>query len=97
MVELYFESARTGETHLKRKCLVFFKLDEQDGLLVVHRHEFALCVPGAGFEEVQMQQSDSSQSSTIKTRDQVRYALPFNADVGGKNVVTNGERRRNNQ
>ena len=47
--------------------------------------------------EVRVQQSDDLQSPTIETRNQVRNALPFNTDIGRKNIITNGERCGNNQ
>ena len=32
-------------TNLERKCFIFFKLDKENGLLIVHGHEFALSIP----------------------------------------------------
>lgn len=79
-------------TDLERERFMFFKLDEQDRLLVVHGHELALCVP----RQLHISQglhgkSEHSQSTAIETRHEIGYALAFNTDIGRQDIIAYGQ------
>lgn len=38
-------------TYIKRKCLVFFEFNEQNGVLVMGTHHFTLSIPAKDFEQ----------------------------------------------
>lgn len=67
---------------------MLFKFNEQDGLLVVHGHELALCIPGQPqLSQEQYGKSGSSQTTAIETRHEIGYALALNTDIGCQDII----------
>lgn len=79
-------------TNLEREGFVFFELDEQDGLLVVHGHEFALCIPGQFHISRGLHgKLEHSQTTAIETRHEIGYALAFNTDIRRQDIIAYGQ------
>ena len=83
-------------TDLEGESLVILELYQKNRLLVVHRHELTLCKTRAAESNGPKspnwgEKGYNSQASAVKTGYQIRYTFSFDTNVGGENVIANGE------
>ena len=85
--------------YIEGKGLVFFELNEKHRILVMRRHEFALCVPSPKLRVniPNMENIRHLQTTAVETRDQIRQALPLDTYLRCQDVVAHRQRRGDDQ